>query len=38
MSVKLTMYGTGTQQQMVQASQQLLLTFVQDLYQEVMGQ
>jgi hypothetical protein len=37
MSVKLSMYGTGTQKQMVQASQQLLLTFVQDLYQEVMG-
>ncbi len=38
MSVKLTMYGTGTQQQMVQASQQLLLNFVQDLYQEVISQ
>jgi hypothetical protein len=37
MSVKLNMYGTGTQQNMVQASQQLMLTFVQDLYQEVMS-
>jgi hypothetical protein len=38
MSVRLTMYGTGTQQNMVQASQQLMLTFVQDLYQELMSQ
>jgi hypothetical protein len=37
MTVKLNMYGTGTQQNMVQASQQLLLTFVQDLYQKVMS-
>jgi hypothetical protein len=37
MSVKLTMYGTGTQKNMVQGSQQLMLTFVQDLYQELMG-
>jgi hypothetical protein len=37
MSVKLTMYGTGTQQNMVQASQQVMLTFVQNLYQELMG-
>jgi hypothetical protein len=37
MSVKLTMYGTGTQQNMVQASQQIMLTFVQDLYQELMS-
>ncbi len=38
MSVKLTMHGTGTQQQMVQASQQLLLNFVQDLNQKMMSQ
>jgi hypothetical protein len=38
MSVKLTLSGTGTQQNMVQASQQLLLTFAQDLYQELMSQ
>ncbi len=38
MSVKLTLYGTGTQQNMDQASQQLLLTFAQDLYQELMSQ
>jgi hypothetical protein len=37
MSMKLTMYGMGTQQQMVKASQQQLLTFAQDLYQKVMG-
>jgi hypothetical protein len=37
MSVKLNLYGTGTQQNMVQASQQLMLTFVQDLYQKVMS-
>jgi hypothetical protein len=36
MSIKLTLYGTGTQQNMVQASQQIMLTFVQDLYQELM--
>lgn len=38
MSVKLNMYGTGTQQQMAQASQQLLLNFVQDLNQKLMVQ
>lgn len=38
MSVKLTMYGTGTQQTMDQASQQLLLTFIQDLNQKLMSQ
>jgi hypothetical protein len=38
MSVKSTIYGTGTQQTMVQASQQLVLTFAQDLYQELMSQ
>jgi hypothetical protein len=38
MSIKLTMYGTGTQQTMDQASQQLLLTFIQDLNQKLMGQ
>ena len=38
MSVKLNMYGAGTQQNMVQASQQLLLTFAQNLYQELMSQ
>jgi hypothetical protein len=37
MSVKLNMYGSGSQQNMVQASQQLLLTFTQDLYQELMS-
>ena len=37
MSVKLTMYGTGTEQDMDQASQQMLLTFAQDLYQELMS-
>jgi hypothetical protein len=37
MSVKLTMNGTGTTQNMDKASQQLLLTFVQGLYQSVMG-
>jgi hypothetical protein len=35
MSVKLTMYGTGTQQNMTQASQQLLLTFIQNLNQNL---
>jgi hypothetical protein len=38
MSVKLTMYGTGTEQTIDQASQQVLLTFVQDLYQDLMAQ
>ena len=38
MSVKLTMYGTGAQQQMTQPSQQLLLNFIQDLNQKLMGQ
>ena len=38
MSVKLTLSGTGTRQNMVQASQQLLLTFAQDLYQKLMSQ
>jgi hypothetical protein len=38
MSVKLTMYGTGTQQTMTQASQQVLLAFVQDLNQKLMSQ
>lgn len=38
MTVKLSMYGTGSNQVMVQASQQLLLTFAQDLYQELMSQ
>jgi hypothetical protein len=38
MSIKLTMHGTGTQQQMVQASQQLLLNFIQDLNQKMMSQ
>ena len=38
MTVKLTMYGTGTQQNMVQSSQQTVLTFSQDLYQELMSQ
>jgi hypothetical protein len=38
MSVKLTMYGTGTQQNMVQASQQIMLTFAQGLYQELIRQ
>ena len=38
MSVELSMNGTGTQQSMVQASQQLLLKFAQDLYQELMSQ
>jgi hypothetical protein len=37
MSVKLTMYGTGTQQNMTQASQQLLLTFIQDLNQKLLS-
>jgi hypothetical protein len=37
MSVKLNLQGTGSQQNMVQASQQLLLTFTQDLYQELMS-
>jgi hypothetical protein len=37
MSVKLTMYGTGTQKSMDQASQQLLLTFVQNLNQKLMS-
>jgi hypothetical protein len=32
------MYGTGTQQNMVQASQQIVLTFAQDIYQELMSQ
>jgi len=38
MSVKLDFYGTGTQQNMTQASQQLMLTFVQDLNQKLMSQ
>ena len=38
MAVKLTMYGTGSQQTISQASQQLLLAFVQDLNQKLMGQ
>jgi hypothetical protein len=38
MSVKLTMYGTGTEQTIDPASQQQLFTFVQDLYQATMGQ
>lgn len=38
MSVKSTLYGTGKQQSMVQTSQQLILTFTQDLYQELMSQ
>ena len=38
MSVKLTMYGTGTEQTINQASQQVLLTFVQDLYQDLVAQ
>jgi len=38
MSVELNLYGTGTQQNMVQASQQQLLKFAQDLYQELMSQ
>jgi hypothetical protein len=38
MSVKVDLYGTGTQQNMTQASQQLMLTFVQDLNQKLMGQ
>ena len=38
MSIKLTMHGTGTQQQMVQGSQQLLLNFIQDLNQKMMSQ
>jgi hypothetical protein len=37
MSVKLTMYGTGTEQKMTQASQQLLLTFIQDLNQKLLN-
>jgi hypothetical protein len=32
------MHGTGKAQNMSQAEQQLLLTFVQDLYQELMSQ
>ena len=38
MSVKSTLYGTGKQQSMVQTSQQIMLTFAQDLYQELMSQ
>jgi hypothetical protein len=38
MSVKLDIYGTGTQQNITQASQQLMLTFIQDLNQELMSQ
>jgi hypothetical protein len=38
MSVKVTMNGTGSAQKMDQASQQLLLTFIQDLYQKALGQ
>jgi hypothetical protein len=38
MSVKVTMNGTGTGQSMDKASQQLLLTFTQDLYQKVISQ
>jgi len=38
MTVKSTLYGTGKQQSMVQVSQQLMLTFAQDLYQELMSQ
>lgn len=38
MSVKLDLYGTGTQSNMTQASQQLMLTFIQDLNQKVMSQ
>ena len=38
MSVKLTLHGTGTEQNIGQAEQQLLLTFAQDLYQELMSQ
>jgi hypothetical protein len=37
MSVKLTMYGTGTQQLTDQALQQVLLQFVQDLNQKLMN-
>ncbi len=37
MSVKVTMNGTGSTQNMDPASQQLLLTFVQDLYQKALG-
>jgi hypothetical protein len=38
MSVKVTLNGTGSEQKMDQASQQLVLTFVQDLYQKALGQ
>lgn len=38
MSVKLTMYGTGTDETMDQEAQQMLLTFAQDLYQTLMSQ
>ena len=38
MSVKLTLHGSGTQQTMDPASQQLMLTFIQDLNQKLMGQ
>jgi hypothetical protein len=37
MSVKLTMYGTGTQQSLDKASQQVLLTFIQNLNQKLMS-
>jgi len=38
MSILLTMHGTGNAQNMSQADQQLLLTFVQDLNQKLMSQ
>jgi hypothetical protein len=38
MSVKLTMYGTGTKQSIDKASQQILLTFIQNLNQKLMSQ
>lgn len=38
MSVKLTIHGTGTQQSMNQAAQQLLLGFIQSLNKKLMSQ
>ena len=38
MSVKATLNGTGANKNMDEAAQQALLTFSQDLYQELMGQ
>ena len=37
MTVKLTLYGSGTQENLDQASQQILFTFIQDLNQKLMA-